>query len=573
MMSITALSQVKPFDGAEGGGRYAYGLLPGADSYVVTNNSNDPATPGSAIYGLENAPSAGRVIVANKGIGIDMQEGLYYVTANRIYFMGNSTPEDSGGFGIYNGTWEIRSDNSTFQFMTFQLGDYGYKDANGDVLDASECCVSPPDGLGIYLADNVMIRNVDEAFGLDEGLSVSTSGNVTVQDSFVMHSLHASVHQDGAHSMSALVNLNDTTKVISYIRVGMFNSMDRHIRSARSTYEMINCYIYGYYGESVVGSGQRWAAIGNVWEPRPGFPTYNTLVINETNDSWRGLDDGTVYYADNIRDGVPGTVDATLSTELVATAADAVYTEYVLLPSSQVKDSVLANSGNWWPQRSALNQKVINDALNGTGEIIDTQEQVGGFSTFSPGTTWTDSDGDNMDDALEVAFFGDLSQSDMGDLDGNGRVNIVDLYNSRTDNYVAPTVGYTVSSISGTVSESGTSATFTIVLDHAPSSNVVFTITSQDTGEVTAAPSSATFTTGNWSTPQTITVTGVPDGINDGNQTTDITVSVDDASSDDQYDPLPDQSVQVSTIDVDSPGGENPGSGLGLKSKLIKIMN
>ena len=41
-------------------------------------------------------------------------------------------------------------------------------------------------------------------------------------------------------------------------------------------------------------------------------------------------------------------------------------------------------------------------------------------------------------------------------------------------------------------------------------------LSSSDTTEGTVAPASLTFTTANWNTPQTVTVTGVNDGIDDG---------------------------------------------------------
>ncbi len=104
-----------------------------------------------------------------------------------------------------------------------------------------------------------------------------------------------------------------------------------------------------------------------------------------------------------------------------------------------------------------------------------------------------------------------------------------------------------------TVTEAGGTDTFDVVLTAEPSSNVVFDISSADTGEVTAAPASLTFTPANWSTPQTVTLTGVDDTIEDGDQVTTVSVSVNDAASDDGFDPLPDQVVSVSTLDDDDP--------------------
>ena len=102
-----------------------------------------------------------------------------------------------------------------------------------------------------------------------------------------------------------------------------------------------------------------------------------------------------------------------------------------------------------------------------------------------------------------------------------------------TDN---DTAGFTLNKTTVSVSEGATTETFTVVLDVEPVGNVVFDITSADTGEATVSPATLTFTTGNWNNPQTVTVTGVDDFIIDGNQTTTVTVSVDSASTDDNYD-------------------------------------
>ena len=93
----------------------------------------------------------------------------------------------------------------------------------------------------------------------------------------------------------------------------------------------------------------------------------------------------------------------------------------------------------------------------------------------------------------------------------------------------------TLSAVSGNTTEDGTTATFTAVLDAAPTSDVVLDITSGDTGELTVSPSSVTFTAANWDTPQTITATGVDDSDQDGDLDVTITVAVDDANSDAAY--------------------------------------
>ena len=63
-----------------------------------------------------------------------------------------------------------------------------------------------------------------------------------------------------------------------------------------------------------------------------------------------------------------------------------------------------------------------------------------------------------------------------------------------------------------------------------------------------------TFTNANWNTAQTVTVTGVDDNIIDGTQGSTITIAVDDANSDNDFDPVADQTVTVTTTDNDVAG-------------------
>ena len=113
--------------------------------------------------------------------------------------------------------------------------------------------------------------------------------------------------------------------------------------------------------------------------------------------------------------------------------------------------------------------------------------------------------------------------------------------------------GFTISTTTSTVSEAGTTATVTVVLDSQPTSDVVLSVTSSDTGEVTVGSDQVTFTNSDWNTPQTLIVTGIDDNSDDGDQITSLTLSVIDTSSADNFDPVADQIVTVTNTDDDSP--------------------
>jgi len=112
--------------------------------------------------------------------------------------------------------------------------------------------------------------------------------------------------------------------------------------------------------------------------------------------------------------------------------------------------------------------------------------------------------------------------------------------------------GISINQVSGLVtSESGVQAGFTVVLNTAPTANVVIGISSSDTSEGTVSTASLTFTTANWSTPQNVTITGVDDALVDG----DIAYSVITAaatSTDLNYNGINAQDVSVTNTDNDS---------------------
>jgi hypothetical protein len=88
------------------------------------------------------------------------------------------------------------------------------------------------------------------------------------------------------------------------------------------------------------------------------------------------------------------------------------------------------------------------------------------------------------------------------------------------------TAGVTVGAGSSMlVSESGASSSFSVVLNSQPIANVTIATSTSNSFEGTittpfvGAAGTLTFTSANWSTPQTVTVQGVPDFVADGNQT------------------------------------------------------
>jgi Ca2+-binding RTX toxin-like protein len=113
--------------------------------------------------------------------------------------------------------------------------------------------------------------------------------------------------------------------------------------------------------------------------------------------------------------------------------------------------------------------------------------------------------------------------------------------------------GITVTPTSGLLTtEAGGKATFTVKLNSQPTATVTIGLSSSDTTEGTVSPASLTFTQSNWSTPQTVTVTGVDDQIVDGNIAYTI-VTAAAVSTDANYNGRNAADVSVVNIDNDAP--------------------
>ena len=110
--------------------------------------------------------------------------------------------------------------------------------------------------------------------------------------------------------------------------------------------------------------------------------------------------------------------------------------------------------------------------------------------------------------------------------------------------------GVTVSETALTVEEQDTTGeTYTVVLDSEPTSSVTVTVAGHASTAVSAAPASLTFTTSNWSTARTVTVTAGND-TNTADETVSLTHSA--TSSDSDYDGITIAGVTVEVEDNDT---------------------
>ncbi len=164
--------------------------------------------------------------------------------------------------------------------------------------------------------------------------------------------------------------------------------------------------------------------------------------------------------------------------------------------------------------------------------------------------------------------------ANVGDLNGDGKIELM-VGDTRNDTggenmgvvhihfsgpFSSTDAGFTVSKTNITIDENGGVDTFDVTLTAKPTSNVVINISSSDTGNAVVDPSALTFTPDNWNIPQTVKVVGVDDNLNQ-NDTATITISINDALSDDAFDASADKTIAVVLNNNDDGGGSSSGGG------------
>ena len=149
-------------------------------------------------------------------------------------------------------------------------------------------------------------------------------------------------------------------------------------------------------------------------------------------------------------------------------------------------------------------------------------------------------DNDIVNDSATLTHSAASSDTNYGASLSIGSVGVTVTDNDTPDVTVTPTTL--------TVTE-GSSNTYTVVLDTEPSSNVTVTV-GGESGDVSANPKSLTFTTGNYTTAQTVTVSAAED--NDAEA--DAAVNLTHSASGGGYNSVTIDSVQVTVTENDTKG-------------------
>jgi uncharacterized delta-60 repeat protein len=300
-----------------------------------------------------------------------------------------------------------------------------------------------------------------------------------------------------------------------------------------------------------------------------GEATVSTAELAFTTDNWNTPQTVTVT---GVNDGsVDGNISHAITLAVIDAQSDATYdpvSDVVVTNTTTDNDSAgftvtqsggstgVAESGSTDTFTVVLTAQPASDVVisvvsGDTGEATVDKSTL----TFTNGnwnSTQTvtvtgvndDLDDGNVSATITLAVV-DASSADAFDNVANQTVSAVNADNDTAGFTIAHTNGATV------VTEDAGTDTFSLVLNAEPASNVVLSVSSADTGEVTTGASTVTFTAGNWDTAQNVTLTGVNDDVDDGNVNTTMTIAVVDGSSSNEFDNVADQTFTVANTDND----------------------
>ena len=240
------------------------------------------------------------------------------------------------------------------------------------------------------------------------------------------------------------------------------------------------------------------------------------FVITWTATNTAGADSGTYTLTVNAQNSAPTFSGAGVSAQIYAVGTSIVP---VNLPPATGGDGDLSYTITPLPSGLRLNVTPTGNTLTGTPAAGT--EQIATTYTY----TVSDSDVDTATtDTASLTF----------------TITIV------------PAVGVTVTPTALTVPENGGTAPYTVVLNSAPTANVVIAVAvTPDDPPATISTASLTFTTANWNAAQTVTVTGRNDNMDNPGDRRTATVTHTPTGGDAVYNRVNIASVTVTVTDDD----------------------
>ena len=417
---VSAMAQTPSFPGAQGFGNKAVGGRGGR--VIEVTNLNDSG-PGSFRDALE--ADGPRIVVFRTGGEIKLQRPVNIKKPN-ITIAAQTAPGD--GITISGREVVVNSSEVIIRGLKVRVGRAKW--------------TSAPDGIAILAKRNKPIKNIildhcTVSWSIDENFAVNgifaAISNVTLSNNITSEGLYdPALHSGEPHSMGMLISKN-STKFSIIGNLFVHNDQRQPKFADYTTGEAINNVVYNWGQRATdIARGTKVNLIGNYYISGSNLTGIPKGIYARNEES----PDGDVYVKDNIGPGREhGTGDewnvvqgpqSWQSNGLIGSASSGA----PALSATEALDFVLDNAGAI--PRDAHDIRIIEDVRNGTGSLIQNENQVGGYLNLDRGTPPPDSDKDGMPDSWETSKGLNPNNAADGNQDrnGDGYTNIEEYINS-----------------------------------------------------------------------------------------------------------------------------------------------
>lgn len=386
------------------------------------------AGPGSFREAVE--ASGPRIIVFDVSGTIRLRKRLY-VEEPYVTIAGQTAPGD--GICLRDATFGVGADHVVIRYLRCRLGDEG----------------TEGDAVSIGAGRHIILDHCSASWSSDEVLSSSTGEprltDVTVQWCFITEALNPKNHGFGSlirgchgarysyhHNLYAHNRGRNP-------RPGNYDDRNPHDKDPDGLLlDFRNNVIYNWGGGHAGYNADKQSVtrlnyVGNCLVPgfdsSPGGKAYQEGSIYN-----RGYFAGN-YYAHHL----PADPWSLVRFDDWGPAQIAAYKQpepfnagpVVIQDGLAAYEAVLRSGGASLPRRDAVDRRIVEDVRNGTGRIIKSQSEVGGWPDLRNDAPPRDTDGDGMPDAWELRHGLDPADAADGPQDRNvdGYTNVEDYLN------------------------------------------------------------------------------------------------------------------------------------------------
>lgn len=473
-----AEAQLVAFPGAEGAGRFASGGRGTATSlttvFEVTNLADDN-NPGSLRYALQ----ASTATYPHRTIVFRISSGTIHLTS-RLTIRGNTTiagqtaPGD--GICIADHPIVISGDNIILRYIRVRMGD---KNQNKGMVDGS----GSDDALGNIGNKNIIIDHCTVSWSSDEALTIYRGDSITLQWNIISEPLNYSYHFETGdtdferHGYGGIWGGRHASfhhNLIAHVqgRAPRFDG-SRNLppfTPGQENSDFRNNVIYNWGAYNVNGGeGGNYNIVNNYYKWGPstatgsssGVPVRSMIINPGKQTSAPVLPYGKYYVTGNYVDGsslitANNWRGAAMSGgSLADTTSAKVEVPWDIAPvtthtAEAAYNLVLQKAGTVLPLRDTLDQRIVADVRNRTGQIIDVQggyphgtpyaQTVTAWPSLNSITALADDDHDGMPNAWETAkVLNPNDAADRGVIGANGYTHLENYLNGLAETSITTT--------------------------------------------------------------------------------------------------------------------------------------